>query len=415
MIEQLDQLEALFMQREPGILAFVPEKNRFKRLRREAAALMDRYPDASSRPPLFGVPIGVKDIFNVDGLPTRAGTDLPPETFVGPEASCVTALKAAGALILGKTVTTQFAYFAPGPTRHPLSVLLGDVYTPGGSSSGSAAAVAAGLSPLTLGTQTIGSVIRPAAFCGVVGFKPSYGRIAMDGVLPLAPSADTVGFFVPTAADVVLPASLLISDWRPSVQSNLKPVLAIPEGPFLAQASAEGLAHFGVISAQLKSAGYPVLGIPVMPDFDDIYLRHNQLVAAEAARTHAQWFEAYRDAYHPKTAELILRGRAVAEADYQRALNSRLELRDEMNRVMDHYGIDFWICPAAVGPAPRTLESTGDPVMALPWTHAGLPCLALPAGVNSIGLPLGLQIVGRFGADETLVATVKRSDFFTDR
>jgi Asp-tRNA(Asn)/Glu-tRNA(Gln) amidotransferase A subunit family amidase len=404
LIEHLIKLEAYFARREPEVLAFVPEDGRFERLRRDAEDLFRSFPDPAARPPLFGMPVGIKDIFNVDGLPTRAGTDLSPELFFGPEASCVTRLKDAGALVFGKTVTTQFAYFAPGPTRHPLSVALGEVYTPGGSSSGSAAAVAAGFTPLALGTQTIGSIIRPAAYCGVVGFKPSYGRIAMDGIIPLAPSIDTTGFFVRTAADAGLVASLLISDWRRLAPTGRSPVMAIPIGPYLARASAEGLAHFRAVSADLKSAGYAVLEVPVMYDFEDVYRCHNRLVAAEAARTHARWFETYRKAYHPKTAELILRGRTVSEADYQRALASRMILREEIHRVMDRYGIDFWICPAAVGPAPRTLESTGDPVMALPWTHAGLPCVSLPAGGNSIGLPMGLQIVGRFGTDEELVA-----------
>lgn len=408
MIDLIDKLEVLFARREPEVLAFVPEEGRFERLRRDMAALLARFPDKASRPPLFGVAVGVKDIFNVNGLPTRAGTDLPPERFAGPEASCVAALKAAGALILGKTVTTQFAYFAPGPTRHPLSAMLGDEYTPGGSSSGSAAAVAAGFVSLALGTQTIGSIIRPAAYCGIVGFKPSYGRIATDGVFPLAPSADTVGFFVPPGGDLSLAASVLVSGWRRPGILERQPVLAVPEGRYLARASAEGLTHFRDVCERLKTAGYPVFEIPVLADFDEIYLQHNQLVAAEAARTHAQWFETDRQAYHPKTAELILRGQGVAETDYRRALDDRLALRGELHEVMDRYGIDYWICPPATGPAPRTLASTGDPVMALPWTHAGLPCLSLPAGVNRIGLPMGLQVVGRYGADEELAAVAER-------
>ena len=187
---------------------------RFDRLRREASDLLRRYPDPMARPPLFGALVGVKDIFHVDGFVTRAGSELPPELFAGPEASCVTALRAAGALILGKTVTTQFAYFAPGPTRHPLSTTLGETRTPGGSSSGSAAAVAAGFAPLALGTQTIGSIIRPAAFCGVVGFKPSFGRVATDGVIPLSPSADTVGWLAATLEVAVRSASFGRGGWR---------------------------------------------------------------------------------------------------------------------------------------------------------------------------------------------------------
>ena len=182
LLDYLDELEARFKKLEPSIHAFVPEDNRFDRLRRDARALVDRYPKPLSRPPLFGLPFGIKDIFRVEGFDTRAGSNLPPETFAGREARAVTILKSAGALILGKAVTTEFAYFGPGPSRNPHNL----DHSPGGSSSGSAAAVAAGLCPIATGTQTIGSIVRPASFCGIVGFKPSYERISRSGVIPLA-------------------------------------------------------------------------------------------------------------------------------------------------------------------------------------------------------------------------------------
>ncbi|MBP6015152.1 MAG: amidase [Candidatus Promineofilum sp.] len=413
--DELAELEALIAQREPEVRALLAEDGRFDRLQREAAELFRRYPDPDNRPPLFGVLVGVKDIFNVDGFPTRAGASLPPELFAGPEASSVTALKAAGALILGKTVTTEFAYFAPGPTRHPLSARLGEVRTPGGSSSGSAAAVAAGFAPLALGTQTIGSVIRPAAFCGVVGFKPSFGRVPRDGVLPLSPSADTVGWFTGSVADAALTAALLIPDWQEGKyetedtnSASEAVVLGIPEGAYLQRASAEGLAHFWAAVRRLESTGCVVRPVAALADYDDIYRRHNALVAYEAAQAHAAWFAAYGEAYHPKTAELIARGRAVSDADYRAARDGRELLRHELHRLMDERGIDLWIAPPAVGPALRGLESTGDPVMALPWTHAGLPALSLPSGTDAAGWPLGLQVVGRFGEDETMLRLTSR-------
>src|SRR5687768_9417567 len=169
LLDYLAQLEARAAETDPAIEAMMPEPGRFERLQREAEALLARYPNPAERPALFGVPVGVKDILHVDGLVTRAGSKLPPEELQGPESAVVSALKQAGALILGKTVSTEFAYFGPGPTRNPHN----PAHTPGGSSSGSAAAVGAGLAPLALGTQTIGSIIRPAAYCGVVGYKPS--------------------------------------------------------------------------------------------------------------------------------------------------------------------------------------------------------------------------------------------------
>ena len=432
--QDIDRLEDLIGRREPELLALLPEEGRFDRLRREWDTLNRRYPDPATRPPLFGALVGVKDIFNVDSFPTRAGSTLPEALFAGPEAACVTALKAAGALVLGKTVTTEFAYFAPGPTRNPLSAALGEIRTPGGSSSGSAAAVAAGFCSLALGTQTIGSIIRPAAFCGVVGYKPSFGRVPSDGVLPLSPSADTVGWFAATMEDVWAVAAVVVPDWRPAEGEKggkgeggkgstpapqhlftpapllpLSPaVLGISDGPYLERASAEGLSHFWQTVRRLEAAGVEIRRVPAMADYDDIYRRHNDIVAYEAARTHARWFDAYREQYHPKTAELIERGRTISEAGYRRALDGRARLRDELHGLMDAHGLDLWIAPAAVGAALPGLDSTGDPVMALPWTHAGLPAVSLPAGTGAAGWPMGLQVVGQFGRDEELQALTAR-------
>src|SRR2546423_3239199 len=226
---------------EPHIHALLPEAGRRARLISEAKALQERFPDPSTRPTLYGIPFGVKDLFNVDGFPTHAGSQLPAHLFAGPEAASVSALLTAGAIILGKTVSTEFAWFEPGPTRNPCNL----AHTPGGSSSGSAAAVAAGYCPLALGTQTVGSVIRPAAFCGVVGFKPTYGRLSSDGVIPFAPSLDHVGLFTPDAGGMLLAARILFDAWElPSGEERL-PVLGVPEGPYLEQASTAALRALG--------------------------------------------------------------------------------------------------------------------------------------------------------------------------
>lgn len=410
LIDYLDTLEAHINGREPEVLALLPEADRFGRLRQEAADLLAQYPDPTTRPPLFGVPVGVKDIFRVDGFATRAGSRLPPAVLAGEEATSVSALRAAGALILGKTVTTEFAYFAPGPTRHPISEALGEDYTPGGSSSGSAAAVAAGFCPLTLGTQTIGSVIRPAAFCGVVGFKPSLGRIPTTGVIPLSPSVDHVGFFTPTVADAALVAPHLCAGWQPhSPLSTLHSplVLGIPEGRYLERTSAEGLTHFRATCERLAEAGYTVRSVHAMPDFADIVERHNRLVAADAAQVHQQWFAEFGELYHERTADLIRRGQKVAADDLETARDGRFWLRQQLTDLMDEHGIDLWLSPAAPGPAPKGLDKTGDPVMNLPWTHAGLPAVTIPDGSSDNGLPLGLQVVGRFAADEYLLVAAQ--------
>jgi len=394
----LAHLEAAFAAREPLIQAFLPEPGRFARLRAEASALSARYPDPASRPALFGLPVGVKDIFHADGFETRAGSTLPPELLAGPEADVVTALKGAGALLLGKTVTTEFAYFAPGPTRNPHDL----AHTPGGSSSGSAAAVAAGLAPLALGTQTIGSISRPAAFCGVVGYKPSYDRISRRGVIPLSPSLDHVGFFAGDVGGVQLAAKKLAVKWQEATDMR-KPVLGVPEGPYLAHPSTIGRAQFSAVCEQLQAAGLIVRHVAAMTDYNDIVSRHQLLMAAEAAAVHESWYAQYGDHYHPKTAALIRRGQHTPEASIVEARRGRTKLRRELETMMDEQGIDLWLSPAAPGPAPLGLESTGDPIMNLPWTHAGLPTVSLPAGFSDQGLPLGLQLTGRWYRDEQLL------------
>ncbi len=398
-LTRIDRSQSMFETREAEVQAFLPEEGRFDRLRREAEGLITRYPDARIRPALFGMLVGVKDIFHVDGFPTRAGSRLPPEALQGAEAESVRLLKAAGALVAGKTVTTEFAYFAPGPTRNPHN----PEHTPGGSSSGSAAAVATRMCDLALGTQTIGSILRPAAFCGVVGFKPTYERISREGVIPLAPALDHVGFFTGNVKDAIRAAAILIRDWHAFEMPAEKPVLGIPEGAYLGNVYASGQVHFKRTLQILVDAGYELRRVAAMSDFAIIRSRHELILAAEAARVHTGWFGEYADLYAPKTAELIRRGLKIHSRDLERGLDERLTLQAELHERMEAYQIDLWISPSAPGTAPRGLESTGDPVMNLPWTQAGLPALNLPSGKDPAGLPFGLQVTGRWHADEALL------------
>lgn len=397
---ELKAFEAQFEAANTRVQAFLPEEGRFERLRWEAAALAARYPDQTSRPIFYGVPVGVKDIFHVNGLPTYAGSRLPPELLLGPEAECVTQLKEAGALILGKTVTTEFAYFAPGPTRNPHN----PNHTPGGSSSGSAAAVAAGICPLTLGTQTIGSIIRPASFCGVLGFKPTAGRISTAGVIPLAPSLDHVGLFGQDITLVTAVAQILCHGWDPQKLQTDLPVLGVPVGSYLQRASPEALERFEVIQQKLMQAGFEVRRVEAMPHFDQIVEQHIGLVAGEAALVHQHWFALHADRYHPKTVALIRRGQELSADQLRQYRAGRDEFRAYLEALMAEYGLSAWISPSALGTAPPTLDSTGDPIMNLPWTYAGLPAINLPAGFWSNKLPLGLQLVAGWGQDEQLLA-----------
>lgn len=418
----LDQLERYWAEMEPRIRAFVPLAEgenvvywaqdvaaRFDRLRQEAKALLAAYPDPDTRPCLFGLPLGVKDIFHVDGWPTQAGSQLPPERLSGAESAVVTALRRAGALVMGKTVTTEFAYFAPGPTRNPHNL----AHTPGGSSSGSAAAVAAQLCAVALGTQTIGSVNRPAAFCGVVGFKPTHGRVSTAGVIPVSQTWDHVGFFTRHPADLELIMPVVCADWaggeieiekQESVETP-RPVLGLPVGPYLDHADEIGRAHLEKLIATLVEQGYLVKRVPVMPDFADLHQKHLLVMAGEMARVHAEWFAEYRELYRPETAALIEQGQRYSDEQISQAAHSQTELAERLQRQMVEAGIDFWLAPSAPGIAPHGLDSTGNPIMNLPWTHAGMPTLTLPTGTDpATGLPLGTQFVARRGGDEALLA-----------
>jgi Asp-tRNA(Asn)/Glu-tRNA(Gln) amidotransferase A subunit family amidase len=405
-VDYVETLETRTATVEPEIEAFVSGTIDWDRARSAAASTADRYPGPAERPPLSGVPVGVKDVFHVESLETRAGSDLPPDALAGAEATAVSRLKGAGAFVLGKTVTAEFAYFEPGPTRNPHDT----AHTPGGSSSGSAAAVAAGLCPLALGTQTIGSVARPAAFCGVVGFKPTYGRVPTDGVIPVSPSVDTVGWFTQDVAGARLAAAVLCDDWRVFPEPRERPTLGVPEGPYLDQADDVGREAFADQVERLAAAGYAVERVDVLEHVAEVNERHEALMAAEMASSHEAWYREHADRYADATRELIAEGRAVTGREVARGRQGRHDLREALEARMDESGIDLWVSPAAPGPAPEGIDDTGDPVMNLPWTHAGLPVVSIPAGTtgdsddSDDGLPLGLQCAARAGADEDLLA-----------
>ncbi len=397
-LEYIDETCDLIDQLDPEIQSFLPEEKRRERLIREAESLREAYSEPAKRPPLFGVLIGVKDIYRVDGFPTRANSNLDPEVLAGPEAECVRILRQAGALVLGKTVTTEFAYFEPGPTHNPHNLN----HTPGGSSSGSAAAVAAGFSPLTLGTQTIGSVNRPAAFCGVVGFKPSYNRIPSSGLLYFSRSADHVGCFTQDVEGMILTAEILCNRWK-EISVSYKPTLGIPRGAYLEQASPEALEVFTNQLEKLRAEGYLIKEINVLNNIEEIADWHHVLISAEMALEHADLYGRFAHLYRPRTAQLIEEGRNVSSRDLAEARKRQKELREELETVMREEKIDLWITPAAPGPAPEGLSTTGNPAMNMPWTNSGLPSISIPAGKAANGLPLGLQLVAPFMGDELLL------------
>ena len=381
------------------IRAMLPEANRLQRLLDDAVRLTAAASDEI--PPLFGVLVAVKDIFHVEGYETRAGSGVPPEVLTGSEGGCLKALREAGALVIGKSVTTEFACFKPGPTRNPRD--LG--FTPGGSSSGSAAAVAAGYCPLALGSQTIGSVIRPAAFCGIVGFKPSYGRIDISGFVHCSPSVDTIGMFTQDVAGMEMAAAVLCGRWRASITRSEKPTLGIPVGPYLDQTEPRARADFDAQVQALREAGYNVVEVQMFDDIADIDDRHRNMMKGEMAEVHAPWFDKYASTYDAGTRVLVEEGRALSRSEIDAGRIGRIQLREEVESLMEAEGIDLLACPSATGAALKGLASTGDPCMNLPWTHTGMPVVSLPAGrASNLGMPLGIQFIAPLHRDEELLA-----------
>lgn len=402
LIEYIEGYCELIDNVDTELQAFLPEKGRWERLRKEGNDLLRRYPKPEDRPPLFGVLVGIKDIFRVDGFATKAGARLPASLFAGTEAFAVKRLKEAGALILGKTVTTEFAYFAPGPTRNPVNLN----HTPGGSSSGSAAAVSAGLCPLALGTQTIGSIIRPAAFCGIFGFKPSYERISRDGLVDFSPSMDHIGIFTQDLEGIEFSARILCSDWLvelDDVRLGRLPVLGVPKGPYLEQASLDTLEAFKKQLETLKANGYQLKYVDLFQDILDLNERHRMLIFGEMARLHENWYSQYCELYRPQTKEVILFGKDVSARDIEEYKRGARTLRTQLSELMRENAVDIWITPSAVGPAPEGIDTTGSPLMNLPWTHAGVPALTIPAGLAKNGLPLGIQFTADYLEDEILL------------
>ena len=387
--------------REPDLRVFEMQAPDSDQVRRDLDALLADCPD--SRPPLFGAPVGVKGLYRVRGQRIRCGSLLPADLFSGPEASLVTALRRAGALILGISATSEFASKEPAATVNPHRA----GHTPGGSSSGSAAGVAAGFFPLALGSQTLGSVIRPASFCGITGFKPSYGRIPMDGIIPFAPSLDHAGFFCATPAEAAAVFDVLVPGELPGLSpfSAARPIcLGIPCGPYLAQTDPGALAVFHAAVTSLAAADIRCLEISCFEDIAEINQRVTKLAYAEMAQSHAAWFDRYQALYRPGTREQIMAGRMEGEAAIISGRECRKRLRDSLHRLMREHRLDAWVCPSAVGEADATLAATGDPVMNQPWSLAGLPALSLPVTTGQSGLPLGIQLVGAHGDDRRLLA-----------
>ena len=365
-------------------------------VRRRARAL-DRAARAGL---LYGLPIAIKDNIDTAGLPTAYGSPIYAGHVPAVDAACVALARAAGAWVLGKTVATEFANMVSAVTRNPHHA----AHTPGGSSSGSAAAVAAGLAPLALGTQTAGSVIRPAAFCGIVGYKPSPRCVARAGVKPNSDTLDEVGVLARSVDDAALLAQVLSGRAGaplPSAKAFVPRIGATPTSRPAAMSAA--MAAMLEASAQrLSTAGAAVRDVVLPASFDGLFEAQRIVQQFETARALAPELQYRRTRLSPMLATYLEQGRGIDAAAYGAALACGRAASDAIETLFAN--VDVLIAPAASGAAPRGFASTGDPLFSRPWQLLGCPCVTLPGGLDAAGMPLGLQVVARPNDDELLFA-----------
>jgi Asp-tRNA(Asn)/Glu-tRNA(Gln) amidotransferase A subunit family amidase len=368
--------------------------------RERALAAARRCDGEPPRGPLHGIPIAVKDLIDTVEMPTAYGSPIYRNHRPTADASCVALARAAGAIVLGKTVTTEFAAFTPGKTANPRN----PAHTPGGSSSGSAAAVADGMAPLAFGTQTAGSVIRPAAYCGCVGYKPSFGLINRAGVKPLADSLDTIGILARTVEDAAFFAGVLSE--RSALRHLAVPIEAPRFGlyrtPMWDEAEPATAAALDTAREALERAGAAVTELAIAPEHHGLAEVQNTIMLFEMVRALAYERTLHSAELSPRLAQMVDTGLTIGAADYDRALATAAEARAALDAFFGAY--DAIVVPAAQGEAPMGLGNTGDPIFNRMWTLLGVPCVTLPARWAENGLPTGVQVVGRIGGDAHLMA-----------
>jgi aspartyl-tRNA(Asn)/glutamyl-tRNA(Gln) amidotransferase subunit A len=370
----------------------------------------------STRGPLHGVPIGVKDIYYTAGLKTTCGSRILADFVPTYDATPVARLKQAGAIILGKTVTTEFATMDPGPTRNPWRL----DHTPGGSSSGSAAAVAARMVPAALGSQTYGSIQRPAAYCGVYGLKPSFGRVSRHGVYPLSWSFDHVGPLTRTVTDCALLLQVLagydphdqscsrapVPDYLQAVQrADHPPRLGLVRQFYLERADSELRAHVEAQAERLARAGASVQEVKLPDSFRTHLAAHRVISGVETAAVHAELFRAHADLYRPRLRAALEIGALIPGTSYLQAQRIRRLIRHDLIQLLRQ--VEFLLMPAAPGPAPQGLGTTGDPSFNAMASLTGLPAITIPSGLNAAGMPLAIQLLGPAMADDRLLAAAR--------
>jgi amidase len=346
--------------------------------------------------PLSGFTFGVKDVIDTRFLPTGYGSPIYKDFLPEADAACVQRMEDAGAIMLGKTVTCEFATYFPGKTRNPY----GFDHTPGGSSSGSAAAVADGHASVAFGTQTAGSIIRPAGFCGVLGFKPSYGRYAIQGMKPLALSLDTLGLFARGFEDLLAVDGVLADDVQ-DIGEHLCEDVAVLRLPWDDRMEPAMRRSFDGAVKRLLTSGFTIREISAPAWFGDVEGAQADIMAHEASYYLATEASDHWDQISPKLQALIGNGRHLSPDAVQSARRVVRKVRRWAEQMLADVGA--FLLPSAFGAAPKGLEGTGDPVYCRPWTAAGLPTVGFPIGFDEGGLPLGAQLVGPGGGDRALI------------
>ena len=413
-LSPIDLLETCLQrieQVEPRVQAWVLVDR--ERARSEAKRCDEEVRRGQWRGPLHGIPLAIKDIIDVFDWPTAAGSRLWANSVARQDATVVRRLREAGAVLIGKTVTTQYASFDPSPTRNPWNLNR----TPGGSSSGSAAAVSTGMCLGALGSQTGGSITRPASFCGVAGCKPTYGRVSCHGVVPLAHSMDHPGPLAtcvldlaillqtiagpdpvdPACADVPVPdyASCLAAGASPSRLGRLR-------GFFEERADAWMTEHVESIASVLRDKGATIVDVALPAAFAEVIERHRIVMAVEAAMFHERRLRQHSEDYQPNITTLLNEGLACPAPEYARCKQHQQTLHEEMRTLLKDF--DALLTPATKGPAPD-MTTTGDPVFNSPWSYTRLPTVSLPTGHTPDGMPVSIQLVGTsFGEAELFAA-----------
>lgn len=360
-----------------------------------AAHAVTEQPEGS-RGALWGMPAGVKDIIDVAGMRTGCGSAIfekaPPATA---DAACVAALRRAGGIVLGKTVSTEFGYFAPGPTANPHRPMGGtEPHTPGGSSSGSAVAVASGMVPFAFGTQTAGSLTRPASYCGVAGLVAPIHAIPTDGVTGLSHSLDSIGFLAATTADLRIAYTAISPTPAPAQGLRRLPRLLVWDGSDIAPISDDMASGLQRALAAARTRGALVESLGSAAAVRDLVPLHKTIMAFEAARTHA-WLLSRKYEVSQPLADLLSSGELLTDADFAEARASLAAARQDILNRLRHF--DAIIAPAAPGAAPEGLAQTGDPILSRPWQALGLPTVTIPGLRDERGMPLGIQVIGNPG------------------